>query len=869
MVQENILAQQANFCIAPLLGTFATVDTTTTTARLLIKNSTGVTTVSYTFNPNIAQNTEIYYLDYIGPRDLSALQSGMIFFTMESNLTSSVSIKKWNLDKDNTRLNLDYTITKASSGYETISSRAMAVGRYYTNLSLTTVTGTGSIVLDNVDNVVSGTRLYVGPSSNTSYLGNYEEVTATSISGTTVYITSNTGTPLHSYFNIGDPVTYLGNIYLFSDVGHGVDTSRGEMFVLDNYTGETLATHNSALYNAVKTSNYGLPYYNSVAIVKGSELIYIDITDFSIMKSSRMNVTKINSNTVLDVKAIAFTLSDIYRLQKSKMMRSDTGAFSEITWTTYNYHADSSYRYSDCVVLYAERRRLGNEQSTTIYARVIDQYGMGISNKTVHFNKEYGDTGGTWSDVNKEATTDINGVGTIVYTSAWYNSSLASIINEDIKITAYTDGANILTGSIYVWASMIIYLDAKYVLDNPNVTGLGVPAIVQKIDSKSSTVITKQLASFLSTFILKSLSKLKMPGGQEYYQDLAIVAIIKQLKNFEGDCFLTQRKLLTGASGLKQLTTHIGSTALSQTYISRHLPAGSNKDNVFIAQFRFLIDAVPVPFSNKNNVNSTIWLRLAPYGFDLNKSTLVFKVREFSYAGDTEFIDYSLSPLLVVTEFDAGGGLLGLDVLFTPPEYFHNDAIVYVYLSVYDNAIPANKIEFDYWFSVIPDYKAPFITNESPSRDAENVPVDTDIVFDILDSEVGVDITSLDLYINNRIKQFTYEVITNGYRVTYTNTTTYYYKQTIEIAVQVNDSSGQANVLYDMWKFEIIDSVAPIVDVDNFYPPVCVRGFKTRTTHVNFNIYDGGNGLDVDSIELLVDNISREYNVTPIIKRIF
>lgn len=62
---ENINIAQANFCISPLLGTFATVDTTNSTARLLIKNSTGVTTVSYTFNPNIVQNTVIYYLDYI------------------------------------------------------------------------------------------------------------------------------------------------------------------------------------------------------------------------------------------------------------------------------------------------------------------------------------------------------------------------------------------------------------------------------------------------------------------------------------------------------------------------------------------------------------------------------------------------------------------------------------------------------------------------------------------------------------------------------------------------------------------------------------------------------------------------------------
>lgn len=86
----------------------------------------------------------------------------MVFITMESDTTSSVSIKKWNLDKTNTRLNLDYTITKTTSGFDTIASKSMAIGRYYTNLSFTTITGTGNIVINNVDNVVSGTRLYIG-----------------------------------------------------------------------------------------------------------------------------------------------------------------------------------------------------------------------------------------------------------------------------------------------------------------------------------------------------------------------------------------------------------------------------------------------------------------------------------------------------------------------------------------------------------------------------------------------------------------------------------------------------------------------------------------------------------------------------------
>ena len=342
MAQENIQAQQPNFCIAPLVGTFATIDTTQTTSRLLIKNTSGTTTVTYTTNPNIPQNTVIQYLEYIGPRSVTSMLNNMVFITMESNATSQVVIKKWNLNKTNTRLDLDYTITKTSSGNEYVACSSMAAGRYYTNLTLTTITGTGTLVLNTVDNIVSGTRLYVGPSSNTSYLNAYEEVMATSVSGNTVSISypNNSNIPLSSYFNSGDAVTYLGNFYLFSDIGYGNSSSKGAMLTIDNYTGATLATHSSALYNNVYAADYGIPFYNTVSIVKGSELLYIDINDYSIVKSSRLNVTRPFSTTLLEVYAIASTLSNIYRLQLGKITRADSGDYAELTWATYNYHED-------------------------------------------------------------------------------------------------------------------------------------------------------------------------------------------------------------------------------------------------------------------------------------------------------------------------------------------------------------------------------------------------------------------------------------------------------------------------------------------------------------------------------------------------
>ena len=871
MAQENIQAQQPNFCIAPLVGTFATIDTTQTTSRLLIKNTSGTTTVTYTTNPNIPQNTVIQYLEYIGPRSVTSMLNNMVFITMESNATSQVVIKKWNLNKTNTRLDLDYTITKTSSGNEYVACSSMAAGRYYTNLTLTTITGTGTLVLNTVDNIVSGTRLYVGPSSNTSYLNAYEEVMATSVSGNTVSISypNNSNIPLSSYFNSGDAVTYLGDFYLFSDIGYGNSSSKGAMLTIDNYTGATLATHSSALYNNVYAANYGIPFYNTVSIVKGSELLYIDINDYSIVKSSRLNVTRPFSTTLLEVYAIASTLSNIYRLQLGKITRAGTGDYAELTWATYNYHEDIVARYSDSITLWTDPISIiGNQETITIIAHVRDQYGIALSGKTVKFDKVYGDIIGVWGDINREAVTDINGLAKITYTSGWYDPSVISNINEDIKISAKTDGSNALSGSIWVWTTMIFRLNAKFILGPSTTPNFGANIITQKNNTFNSTnTFTQKTPAFVSDFELKAYSYFRMPGGHVWWQDLNIgAAIVQQWKKFDSTLTIPQKQILQSSSAVVQTDKNKGSFPVSQTYISRHLPVGSNQDNVNIAQFKFIIDAVPTPFSEKNNVNATIWLKLAPYGFDLDASTLIFKVREVSYFEDTGFIDYVGTDNLEVIEFDAGGGLIGLELLYTPTEYFHNSAIVYVYLEVYDNGIPPNRIEFDYWFTIIPDYKAPYIENEVPARGQRDVPIDTDISFDILDTEVGVNIDTLEFYIDNRIKNFEYEILDHGYRVTFRNLDGFYYTQPVEISIKVSDSSDQSNVLYDMWNFYCEGSEPPFIDPESFYPFICKRGAETRTTGEYFSVYDIGTGIS--SIELLVDGVPRDIKLVPVIRRI-
>jgi len=188
---------------------------------------------------------------------------------------------------------------------------------------------------------------------------------------------------------------------------------------------------------------------------------------------------------------------------------------------------------------------------------------------------------------------------------------------------------------------------------------------------------------------------------------------------------------------------------------------------------------------------------------------------------------------------------------------------------VYDIAPVPNIIVTDYWFKIIPDYKAPYIENEDPSRGEEDVVRNTDISFDVFDAGVGVDIDTLEFYVNNRQKTPVITEISGGYHVYYNPPDAFYYGETIEITVKVKDASDYENTLHDMWRFYIEGSTGPWIDIDSFYPANCSRGVARKVSEISFNIYGiNDTGVDEGSIIVHIGGKERDVTITPIIYRI-
>lgn len=322
---------------------------------------------------------------------------------------------------------------------------------------------------------------------------------------------------------------------------------------------------------------------------------------------------------------------------------------------------------------------------------------------------------------------------------------------------------------------------------------------------------------------------------------------------------------------------------------------------VNLDQFIFVQDAVPAFWSEKNPRETPIWVRMRPQAFSLDGTTLKFFVREVWSVDDAHYdtgyydvVDLYGPPTgfnnpndweqgcefnnpVCLEYFDAGGGSLGIEFYYKPPTRFHHNALVYVHIEIYDEAAEPNYIYTDYWFRVIPDYNAPYLESESPARDEDQVALDTNIYFEIKDDGEGVDIDTLEVYLNSRIIYHAgmaanpgttiEEVSLHHYKVTIDLTDDLQYGKDYSVAVRVSDVSENTNTLRDSYKFYTRESEAPWFT--DFDPALCRRGMP-RFRDVSFIVLGGGEGVDAQTIRIQVhdQDVTDESTITPVIYRI-
>lgn len=862
MAYENIKIAYTNFCLSPRsTGEFGYIDHDADEFRI-VNTSAGTVLQTYTLSSGVG---EIKSLEYVGPRGLggsfSQLGDELPFFTLERISSSQCKIKFWKLKDTGNTLDLQNTITLTSSSPNYFDSYAMAIENYETTFSSPTTTGTGQIPLASIGSVEIGDELLLGPSGDTDNLDAFEYVTVTGVVGSTIYLAASE--PSYEYVG-GDAITYWKNIYLFSDRGQNNDTTKGALYTIDPGTGTVTSGNSSAIYNSVIAASWSR-YYQNIAFVKNTNLLYLDYSDYELKKSHALTNINADDTTVLPVYDLVLDDINIYRLQLKTTRADIDGVKATTNWANYNYQLDTTSFYTKSIVLWPDPDGVVlNDEQVTIHATVRDQYGTGLSSKEIFFTDSPDE--GVFIPADGKATTDANGDASIIYETNYYdptdNITDSSIDTKDVAISVRTTGGVAgITGHDNVWGGIGLLFHTRFrseaILD-------AVPIGI------SNFTLMDQIADVSIDFYMDALTKFSFPGGH-WSGDVRPsdgTTSVEQLEEFTSDNYLEQLTEVSTDVYLDQDKNHSNDLQLSQLFVSRHATAG-HKDSVDVEQFRFVDTANPDMFSLKNPVNTNISIRLLPFGFTLNLSSLVFKVREVSYVGDTGYVDVTTASGFSASTFDAGGGLLGIDVSYNPAVDFHHKAVIYISIEVYDISAVPNVILTDYWFKIIADYRAPYIVNESPDREEEDILINTNISFGIRDAGVGVDISTLELYVNNQSVTPITTTTASGYDVSYNPPRDFYYGQTVEISVRVQDTSEFQNTLFDMWRFYCEGSSGPWIDPDSFYPRNCTKGTYRKLTGVSANVYAiNDTGLDRQSIMVTIGGKERNVTITPIIYRV-
>lgn len=277
--------------------------------------------------------------------------------------------------------------------------------------------------------------------------------------------------------------------------------------------------------------------------------------------------------------------------------------------------------------------------------------------------------------------------------------------------------------------------------------------------------------------------------------------------------------------------------------------------DVTVEQYNFLVSAFPSPFSYKNSVDTDVSIKLSNYTYPLNSGTITLEL-------DGE----EKTPLEIVPFYTGLGGFTAK--WYNDQEFDYNEQVDVVW-RVYDEAPSPNEVVYSYWFRTVADHIGPRISNKSPAGGSTGVAIDSCISFDLRDFETGVNISTLECYVNNVYIDSSTMIIeelssSDGYSVYFCPPGNFLYGDNIAVSIYVEDVADEPNYLFDSYIFTTEESKAPSVVRQE--PVSCIE-YVSVDSDVSVFVVDGGGGVDEGTIILGVDDETVDHRNRPIIYR--
>ena len=270
---------------------------------------------------------------------------------------------------------------------------------------------------------------------------------------------------------------------------------------------------------------------------------------------------------------------------------------------------------------------------------------------------------------------------------------------------------------------------------------------------------------------------------------------------------------------------------------------------------------IPAQESENNLINSNIAFNVYDDLTGVDLETVLVEVDDILYTYQNTSFTYTTLPY-------------GYSIQINPIDDFEYGETINVSLNASDNTGNAMD-QTDYTLAFIPDIQPPHLGGLNPGRGATEIPLNTNITFQILDDVSGVDINSLNVTVSVDGNQTEYSVANgnlgyngnvNNFSITIDPAIDFAYGDLVTVDAVAFDRSNPPNELIDNYSFqcELLDPDPPFVW--EFFPEDNAVNIPVDT-EIIFYILDSGQGVDIGSLELEVNGQiipAEDYSAVPV-----
>lgn len=258
---------------------------------------------------------------------------GYYYWSMEPQ-TNGVTIKKWEIDSGILRQRSVYSF--ADTTQQKYDSQSFAVDSYSDVLAgIAGTAGSSTLEVSDVDIFDLGDEIVIGPSTHSSYNGEYEKRTVANKSGSNLIL----DLPLTKSFMSGDPVYTNRFFYLFNKYSP-YDESRGSLLKYRSEDGILYSFHSSHMFADVTASCF---YDSKILFIKGHELIYLTPSSLTLYRHLAIDNLQTDRANINPIYALWVYSDTLYRLQGVRVYWDDINdIWEEDDWSPYYNYVDEA-----------------------------------------------------------------------------------------------------------------------------------------------------------------------------------------------------------------------------------------------------------------------------------------------------------------------------------------------------------------------------------------------------------------------------------------------------------------------------------------------------------------------------------------------